>query len=55
MTDEIMHLRTLVEKTPNANRLGLMMGFTAHRLMELEIRTSAPRWASGNLGGAIIA
>ena len=44
MTDEIMNLRALLEKSSDADLLREMIGFTAQRLMELDVEglTGAP-------------
>jgi transposase-like protein len=51
MTDDMMHLRALVEKNSDGDLLREMIGFAAHRLMELEVdrMTGAPHGERGPL------
>jgi transposase-like protein len=39
MTDAMMRLRTLLEKSSDVDLLREMVGFAAHRLMELEVES----------------
>ncbi len=39
MTDEMMSLQALLEKSSDTDLLREMIGFAAHRLMELEVET----------------
>jgi hypothetical protein len=46
MTDEMMNLRTLLEKSSDTDLLREMIGFTAQRLMELELSKIRTGWSS---------
>ena len=37
MTDDMMNLRSVLEKSPDADLLREMIGFAAQRLVELEV------------------
>jgi putative transposase len=46
MTDEMMNLRAMIEKSPDADLLREMIGFAAQRLMELAAKNSVRKGRS---------
>jgi hypothetical protein len=52
MTNDMITLRALIEKAPAADLLREMIGFAAHRLMELEVQgLTGAGWGEKTAGG----
>jgi len=53
MTDDMMNLRSLVEKSADADLLRDMIGFAAEKLMALEIGTKTGAGSDGRDPGSL--